>query len=128
MDQIIGQMNIFDFLGNIEMSINPWEEYAKRGSGFQNGKIRIRNFFAQETTKSKRAKFLKEEYGIGGFAAPRTDKSKFHLHSGDTGYGSAMGRVMIGYFLPYSDEEIIEYKSFSELVDVIDNLIAKNEY
>ena len=65
--QIEGQLTIFDFLGEVPIlqnqKFNPLYEFAKRGSGFANGKKRICNFFLGNTNKKERAKFLKEEYG-----------------------------------------------------------------
>lgn len=37
-----------------------------KGSGFQEGKQRIVDFFTGETTAKEKAEFLKKEYGIGG--------------------------------------------------------------
>lgn len=39
----------------------------QRGSGFEGGKIRIAAFYQKESDAAKRAAFLKEEYGIGGW-------------------------------------------------------------
>ena len=37
-----------------------------RGSGFEGGKQRIIDFYFKESSNTERAKFLKDEYGIGG--------------------------------------------------------------
>ena len=43
----------------------------KRGSGFVNGKIRIKAMFENKNiSKEERIKLLKKEYGIGGHSGP----------------------------------------------------------
>lgn len=42
-------------------------EDLKRGSGFVNGKERIRAMYEKDITKTERIKLLKDEYGIGGY-------------------------------------------------------------
>ena len=37
------------------------------GSGFEDGKFRINNFFSKEHTLNEQVKFLKDAYGIGGY-------------------------------------------------------------
>ena len=46
-----------------------------RGSGVSEGKIRIYSFFLRNTNKQERAKFLSDEYGIGGSYGGRQDES-----------------------------------------------------
>lgn len=121
---IKGQLSIFDFIGEIKEDVNPWEIFAKRGTGFVNGKQRVLEYFLKEKGKSERANFLKREYGVGGFAEPRGDKSKFQLCDG---YSDSR-KLKIIYFLPNSDEEVEETCTYSELATVIDKLIQKNEY
>lgn len=41
---------------------NPLLEDVKRGSGFENGKKKIKEFFLQCKEKKKRIEFLKKEY------------------------------------------------------------------
>lgn len=41
-----------------------------RGSGFENGKLRIANFFSNNPTNQEAVSFLKKEYGIGGRGGP----------------------------------------------------------
>lgn len=50
----------------------------QRGSGFEGGKIRIAAFYQKESDAAKRAAFLKEEYGIGGWT--------FQFEEGVTGW------------------------------------------
>lgn len=44
-----------------------------RGSGFQDGKKRIVEFFSNEPTKKEAIEFLKNEYGTGGHSGSRED-------------------------------------------------------
>ena len=44
------------------------EKTLLRGSGFENGKQRIVDFFAEEYTSKEKQLFLKNEYGIGGWS------------------------------------------------------------
>ena len=43
------------------------ERQLKTGSGFENGKIRIYNFYFTKPLISEFAKFLQKEYGTGGY-------------------------------------------------------------
>lgn len=52
---------------------NPLLEDAKRGSGFQNGKEKIKKFFQENQNIKERAEFLKNAYGTGGFGAIRRE-------------------------------------------------------
>lgn len=45
-------------------------EDVKRGSGFVDGKERIKSMFSKNITKSDRINLLKNEYGIGGRSIP----------------------------------------------------------
>lgn len=74
---IEGQMSIFDFLAPPEPPVKVEEtvktrdiekETILRGSGFANGKKRICDFFKTESNNDKRAEFLKNEYGVGGWS------------------------------------------------------------
>lgn len=53
-----------------QFKFKNWNEALRhdltRGSGFENGKRRIHDFFRNNLSKKERAKFLKNEYGIGG--------------------------------------------------------------
>ena len=71
-------MSIFDFLAPpeppkaaypIELERDILKETILRGSGFENGKKRIYNFFKSESDRHKRVEFLKHEYGVGGWSA-----------------------------------------------------------
>jgi len=43
-------------------------EDLKRGSGFEDGKKRIKEMYKKDITKSERIKLLKDEYGVGGYS------------------------------------------------------------
>lgn len=73
-----GQMTIFDFVDipetpsvaeSSQSIINKIEEREiLKGSGFENGRTRIYNFFKDEHTEKECVDFLKNEYGIGGWS------------------------------------------------------------
>ena len=50
------------------------------GTGFSGGKVRVSEFFAKEKDREKRAQFLKDEYGIGGWAYCDDDGIRHHLN------------------------------------------------
>ena len=52
-----------DTTGFTDEEIN---ELLKKGSGFENGKKRIYSFFEENYNTQERAKFLANEYGVGG--------------------------------------------------------------
>ncbi|MCE4051663.1 SNF2-related protein [Bacillus sp. Au-Bac7] len=72
--------NDWDSVGEVENTVdNPLKEAAEiekaemdriigRGSGFQSGKYRIVEFFSHSPSNKEAEKFLKEEYGIGGWS------------------------------------------------------------
>lgn len=76
--QCEGQMTIFDFINEPETPsvaesnqsiIRKIEEREiLKGSGFENGKTRIYNFFKEDHTEKECAEFLKKEYGQGGWS------------------------------------------------------------
>ena len=133
MIQIEGQLNLFDYLAAMASpsreSFDPLRVYALRGSMFSGGKTRILNFFKDNTSKSDRVKFLKEEYGIGGFSGPCGDKSRYQLLSGDTiGFGKNKGKVTLGWNEPGKAEKVEKAYTYSELAEMIDTLIMEGVY
>lgn len=117
------QLDIFSYLQlqSEERVFNPIEEYAKHGSGFQNGKQRIREFFKNNHSISDRADFLKKEYGIGGFGIP-CDKP-LSVHGGNSNEK--------GNEIEYFDENMNNVKifvSYKQLAETIDNIIAIGTY
>ncbi|MGB3368174.1 MAG: class I SAM-dependent methyltransferase, partial [Acidaminobacteraceae bacterium] len=87
-----------------------------RGSGFQNGKQRIIDFFADNHTAKEKADFLKDEYGIGGSSMTMSDTI-----SGFLNYDSKGIKIDV-----YHHEAI--KLSWSKVAGHIDVLIASGEY
>lgn len=54
------------FISNDEITYQ-----ASRGSGIEDGKFRINNYFSIDHTPEDQIKFLKDEYGIGGYGNDR---------------------------------------------------------
>lgn len=52
-----------------EIKFNPLEGFAKRGSGFQNGKEKIKKFFQENQNVKERAEILKNAYEPGSLGA-----------------------------------------------------------
>lgn len=66
------QLNLFEDSKAVETTAfsNYQEELDKvliHGTGFENGKFRVVNFFKNNPTNQEAVAFLKEEYGIGGW-------------------------------------------------------------
>lgn len=116
------QLDIFSFIDDeSKKEFNVVEEYAFRGSGFVDGKKRIRKFFESCNDSNDRAEFLKKEYGIGGFGMPCTEP--FVLCSG---MSNASGNVAEYY--NENMERIIKNISYSLLAETIDLMIRENRY
>lgn len=114
------QLSLFSYFRQSE-TYNPIKDYAKHGSGFENGKHRIKKFFAENSSLNDRIKFLKKEYGVGGFGIPG-EKPCF-VHNGRSDASC--------HTIEYYDENMqnIELKiTYSELAKVISEMIPKNEY
>lgn len=47
------------------------------GTGFVDGKKRVRSYFSEKHTAQEKAQFLKKEYGLGGFGFPHQGKKNF---------------------------------------------------
>lgn len=68
------QMERKDFIANPDFNFNPQyfitedekDKVLIGGSGFQNGKFQINDFFKQKHTAKEKIKFLVNAYGIGG--------------------------------------------------------------
>lgn len=113
------QMDLFkdekdenDTTGFADEEIN---ELLKKGSGFENGKERIYSFFKEHYNTQERAKFLANEYGVGGR------------------YANGLNETHSGKGITYSKGDIYRPSSVIRLTrtDVskrIDNLIQKDEY
>jgi len=116
-----GQLSIYDFIGGNSREWSPVEEYAKRGSGFRNGKLRIQNYFMENKDFAKRIEFVKKEYGIGGFSS-MSEKPNTVL-SGDC---NGKGHEIV--FNNDVSERIQLFVTHGALTKVIDKLIKQGEY
>lgn len=100
---------------------NPIAVYAMRGSGFVNGKEQITKFFAENPRQLDRVKFLKKEYGVGGFGFWSNDPCVVHHGMYDAS----------GHKIEYNDEngKMQEIKiTYATLEREIDRLIASGKY
>ena len=85
------------------------------GSGIQDGKFRIEEYFSQPHTVKEKADFLKNEYGIGGSA--REGYDTWHDAKGirlnKSGFGGSKATVML---------------KWNEVADRIDKLLSQKKY
>lgn len=85
------------------------------GSGVQDGKFRIEEYFSQPHTAKEKADFLKNEYGIGGSA--REGYDTWHDAKGirlnKSGFGGSKATVML---------------KWNEVADRIDKLLSQKKY
>lgn len=86
----------------------------KRGSGFENGKKRIYNFFNQNLSKVETIKLLKDEYGFGGRSS---------IASG----GYSQRHDTRGIKIEIATGEKRQY-TWNQVYDAISNLIKRGEY
>ena len=95
-------------------------EVLKRGTGFQGGKHRVANIYQNVNEPSKRAKLIKEEYGLGGASWPIEEYGLY-------GYDSFKSN---GLRLRWRDEEGDKegYVSWSSVEREIGALILTSEY
>lgn len=100
---------------------NPLKAFAKRGTGFLDGKKRIYKFFLENKNNKERVDFLKKEFGTGGFAY---HTSKANILTG--GHTSCKG-IKLEYNSSAEFNLEKEYK-WKDLVDCIDEMIEKGEY
>lgn len=100
---------------------NPLVEDIKRGSGFENGKKRIKEFFLQCKDKKKRIEFLKKEYGVGGWGCFYNGANKVIGDNHDAK----------GIEVEYNDENcnrVRKLYKWKEVEEVINALIIRGEY
>ena len=118
----IGQMNLFDlFPADKNEKFNPVSEYAMKGSLFVNGKKRIFMYFSENKNQSDRIKFLKKEYGVGGFGFMTDKQCIVHdaMHDAKS------------HEIQYNDENGTNHKmiiSYAQLEREIDRLITEDKY
>jgi len=68
--------NSREWVSNPDYYYYIWE-LIEHGTGFQNGKTRVREYFSQPHKLDEKIAFLKKEYGEGGFDFPHKDKKNF---------------------------------------------------
>ena len=118
----IGQMNLFDLLpADKNEKFNPVSEYAMKGSLFVDGKKRIFMYFSENKNQSDRIKFLKKEYGVGGFGFMTDKQCIVHdaMHDAKS------------HEIQYNDENGTNHKmiiSYAQLEREIDRLITEDKY
>ncbi|SKC77858.1 helicase-related protein [Maledivibacter halophilus] len=95
----------------------------KRGSGFEEGKQRIVNFFAEDRTAKEKVEFLKKEYGIGGGTLLYNSEGTFNQSEsiGVTNHDSK------GIKLNIKDGREINL-SWTKIAEEIERLIENGDY
>lgn len=122
MEQLAGQMSLFDFIKpEIEVCFNPNEAYANIGSGYANSKVRISDFFKKNSDIATQISFLKKEYGTGGFG--HCDAGPFSIHQGSH---DAKGHKFTYYDGDMQEVEVV--LTYKELAIIISDMIAKGIY
>lgn len=114
------QMTIFDFLKE-DTEFDVLLEYAKHGSGFARGNERIFDFFNKCDDEKERIKFLKNEYGVGGFGSPI--KKPFYIHES---CNDASG-ITLEWYGANMENHKADF-TYKQLAQKIQLLIVKGEY
>lgn len=96
------------------------DDELRRGSGFENGKLRIYEFFINEPTRKEAADFLKNEYGVGGRSGSR-DTNKVTLASHDS-----KGIVLTKG--GYGENRVDKLYRWSEVSKHVRNLVDNDSY
>ena len=108
---------------DIPEEISPDSDYAKklledeiiRGSGFSNGKFRISEYVSENSPgKDELAKFLKNEYGIGG-SSRNDDPVSFSNHDGK------------GIELVLSNRQVIRF-NWKKVAEAVRNAVNSGKY
>ena len=122
--EVDGQLSIFDLIETENEPFNPLEALALHGTGFVDGMKRVKAYFSENHTISEKAKFLKKEYGLGGFGSPI--KKPCYIHSMDT-FGNTKKDVVFSYY----DENLNNIESgcsWEELAKTITSMVSKGIY
>ncbi|MBP5236809.1 MAG: hypothetical protein J6128_04665, partial [Clostridia bacterium] len=90
-------------------------ELIRHGSGFSDGKFRIYSFFLNNKDSKERAKFMSNEYGLGGAYNDRGNRS----HDGK-------GLSIAGGLDKFNSRDVL--LSWSQVAKRVDDLIRKNRY
>lgn len=110
---MIEQISIFDLLEPCE---SRFTHECRRGSGFEDGKIRI--YLASLNMGIKQlAVFLKEEYGVGGHSADFPDGGR-----GFTDYNGS------GLKISEWKTNVTEKHTWPEVAKEVKRLIARDDY
>lgn len=113
MCDLAGQLTFAEFSGGIS------DEYIREsiciGTGFSGGKQRVKDFFKKEPDRKLRADFLKDEYGIGGYAF--CDDEGIHHHQNHDSRGLEICR---------NDEKVI--LKWDKVADLIAGMIQEGVY
>ena len=108
---------------DIPEEISPDSDYAKklledeiiRGSGFSNGKFRISEYVSENSpNKDELAKFLKNEYGIGG-SSRNDDPVSFSNHDGK------------GIELVLSNKQVIRF-NWKKVAEAVRSAVNSGKY
>ena len=108
---------------DIPEEISPDSDYAKKlledefihGSGFSNGKFRISEYVSENSPgKDELAKFLKNEYGIGG-SSRNDDPVSFSNHDGK------------GIELVLSNRQVIRF-NWKKVAEAVRNAVNSGKY
>ena len=119
--EVEGQLSLFDLLETEDKPFNPIEALALHGTGFVDGMKRVKTYFLKTTSMSKKADFLKNEYGLGGFSHPQ--KKACYVCRAET---NAKG-ITYSYF----DETLTGIETFcswEQLAKVITYMLQKGIY
>ena len=122
--EVDGQLSIFDLIETENEPFNPLEALALHGTGFVDGMKRVKAYFSENHTISEKVKFLKKEYGLGGFGSPI--KKPCYIHSMDT-FGNTKKDVVFSYY----DENLNNIESgcsWEELAKTITSMVSKGIY
>ena len=103
------QLSIFDFLNEPDV----FTQEVKRGSGFAEGKKRIKEAVAEcKGNIHSLASFLRKEYGIGGWCGPNMPKVDYNSK---------------GFWVGMTFEDK-DFYTWEQVAQKILELIARNDY
>lgn len=124
MKDIEGQISLFDIFNqpdnlNIDIIQSYLTEAIMHGTGFENGKKRVYEFYQKNMTPSERAAAIKKEYGLGGAGWPIEG---YGLHGYDSFHN--------GLTIKWRDELGNHKKLFkwNEVEKVIHRLVNHGDY
>lgn len=119
-----GQMSIFDLEMTRNQSFNPLEALALCGTGFEKGMERVKSYFERQHSFAEKVKYLKSEYGTGGFGSPV--KKPCYICGMDT-FSAGSNNVKYSYY----DENVVKHDStcsWEQLARTIIDMIAQGKY